>query len=165
VEVVEAIGRLGPGARRIRVLHQTGAADADAVRARYRDLGVDAEVRPFFGEMADLYEPADLAVCRAGATTIAELLMMGVPAILVPYPYAADDHQRRNAEAVTAAGAGLLILDRDLDAERLAAALLGLIDDPPKREQMASAARAFARPEAGRLVAEQCTDLAAGDAR
>jgi UDP-N-acetylglucosamine--N-acetylmuramyl-(pentapeptide) pyrophosphoryl-undecaprenol N-acetylglucosamine transferase len=165
VEVVEAIGRLGSWVSRLRVLHQTGAADAETARARYDDLGVEADVQPFFAEMADVYETADLVVCRAGATTIAELLTVGLPAILVPYPYAADDHQRRNAEAVAAVGAGVLILDRELTAERLAAALLGLIDDPTKRQQMAHAARTLARPDAGRMVAEQCAAVVAGNTR
>jgi UDP-N-acetylglucosamine--N-acetylmuramyl-(pentapeptide) pyrophosphoryl-undecaprenol N-acetylglucosamine transferase len=165
VEVVEAVGRLKSRGSRIRVLHQSGEADADTARARYAALGVDADVQPFFTEMASVYEGADLAVCRAGATTIAELMTVGLPAILVPYPYAADDHQRRNAEVVAAVGAGILILDRELTAERLADTLVGLIDDPSRRQQMADAARALARPDAGRMVAEQCVAVAAGAVR
>jgi UDP-N-acetylglucosamine--N-acetylmuramyl-(pentapeptide) pyrophosphoryl-undecaprenol N-acetylglucosamine transferase len=117
--------------------------------------------------MVAVYLEADLAVCRAGATTIAELCIMGVPAILVPYPYAADDHQRRNAEAMQAAGGAVLILDRELTVERLAAELTGLLDDPARLCQMGAAARALGRPEASRLVVEQCAVLArrSGEAR
>lgn len=165
VEVVDAISRLSTQVPGLRVVHQTGAADADATRSRYAEIGVDAEVEPFFGDMARLYRIADLAVCRAGATTIAELLAVGIPAILVPYPYAADDHQRRNAEAITANGAGMLILDRELTGERLAAALGPLLTDPARREQMARAARVLARPDAGRLVADECARLVAAAGR
>ena len=165
VEVVEAIALLRLRVNGLRVVHQTGTADAEEARARYASLSVDAEVRPFFSEMAGVYETADLVVCRAGATTIAELLTVGLPAILVPYPYAADDHQRRNAEVVVAAGAGMLILDRELSAERLAVALATLIDDLPRRQQMAQAAQALARPDAGRMVAEQCWAVVAGNSR
>lgn len=159
VAAVEAMARLA-GRSRLRIVHQTGAADAEETRRRYAEVGADAEVRPFFTDMAALYEEADLVLCRAGATTIAELLVVGLPAILVPYPYAADDHQRRNAEAVQAVGAATLILDRDLTPERLADALARLLDDADRRREMGAAARAIARPEAGRLVAEQCALLA-----
>ena len=162
VGTVEAVARLGSRGRGLRIVHQTGTADAEETRRRYAEIGVEAEVRPFFADMAALYEEADLVVCRAGATTIAELLIVGLPAILVPYPYAADDHQRRNAEAVQAVGAATLILDRDLTPERLAGELTRLLDDADQRRRMGAAARAFGRPEASRLVAEQCA-LLAGD--
>lgn len=160
VETVEAMACLGPRTRDLRLIHQTGAADTEATRARYRQLGVEAVVEPFFTDMAAAYVAADVAICRAGATSIAELLIVGVPAIMVPYPYAADDHQRRNAEAVTAAGAGLMILDRELTGESLATALVPLLEDAARRERMASAARALARPEAGGHVADRCAALA-----
>jgi UDP-N-acetylglucosamine--N-acetylmuramyl-(pentapeptide) pyrophosphoryl-undecaprenol N-acetylglucosamine transferase len=165
VEVVEAIAQLGSRAHRLRIIHQTGAADAEATRVRYAALRVDAEVQPFFAHMVEAYRTADVAVCRAGATTIAELLTVGLPAILVPYPYAADDHQRRNAEAVAAVGAGILILDRELSAARLAAELLGLLDDPLRRQQMTTAGRTLARPAAAQMVAEECVAAVAAAAR
>jgi UDP-N-acetylglucosamine--N-acetylmuramyl-(pentapeptide) pyrophosphoryl-undecaprenol N-acetylglucosamine transferase len=161
VEVVKAIERLAPPAGTLRIHHQTGAADAESTRTQYAAAGVDADVQAFFSDMADLYAVADVAVCRAGATTIAELLTVGVPAILVPYPYAADDHQRRNAEAVTAVGAGVLILDRELSGEGLAETLAALLADASRRSQMAAAARSLARPEAAQLVAEECVAMVA----
>ncbi len=160
VELAGALARLGERGVKMRVVHQTGAVDAGSTAARYAELGIDADVRPFFTEMSDLYAAADLAVCRAGATTIAELLAVGVPAILVPYPFAADDHQRRNAEAVSAGGAAVLVLERELTAVRLADEIAGLLDDAARRTRMAAAARALARPEAARLVVEQCEALA-----
>jgi UDP-N-acetylglucosamine--N-acetylmuramyl-(pentapeptide) pyrophosphoryl-undecaprenol N-acetylglucosamine transferase len=161
VQVVEGVARLRARVPTLRVVHQTGAADAEATRSRYRSLGVEADVQPFFEDMARLYEAADVAICRAGATTIAELLVVGVPSILVPYPYAADDHQRRNAEAVMAAGAGLLVLDRDLTGERVETTLGPLLDDAARRQAMSRAACALARPDAGQLVADECVALVA----
>jgi UDP-N-acetylglucosamine--N-acetylmuramyl-(pentapeptide) pyrophosphoryl-undecaprenol N-acetylglucosamine transferase len=96
---------------RLRLIHQTGAADFERVRDRYRELGVTAEVLPFIEDMARAYADADLVLCRAGATTVAELTALGKPAILVPYPYAADDHQRANGEVLVQRGAAVLIAD------------------------------------------------------
>ncbi len=165
VDVVEAFGRLGEQRQRVRVIHQTGAADEEATRAGYAALGLAADVRAFFDDMSAVYVSVDLAVCRAGATTIAELLAIGVPAVLVPYPYAADDHQRRNAEAVAAVEAGILILERDLTPERLAKILAALLDDSDRRAAMSAAARAMSRPEASRLVVAECRALARGGRR
>ena len=158
----DALACSGRSVDGLRVVHQTGEADADATRARYAALGVEAEVRPFFDDMAPVYHTADFAVCRAGATTIAELLVVGIPAVLVPYPFAADDHQRRNAEAVAAAGAGVIVLERDLTAERLRAEIDGMLGDPARRRRMAAAARTLARPDAARAVAAECALLAGG---
>jgi UDP-N-acetylglucosamine--N-acetylmuramyl-(pentapeptide) pyrophosphoryl-undecaprenol N-acetylglucosamine transferase len=88
----------------LRVVHQTGAADRDAIAARYAELGVAAEALAFIDDMGAAYHRADLVVCRSGATTVAELTVLGKPAILVPYPFAADDHQRANAEVVAEQG-------------------------------------------------------------
>jgi len=88
----DTIGRLGGGL--LRVVHQTGEADRESVRSRYAALGIAADVRAFIDDMAAAYAAADLVICRAGATTLAELTALGKPAVLVPYPYAADDHQR-----------------------------------------------------------------------
>jgi UDP-N-acetylglucosamine--N-acetylmuramyl-(pentapeptide) pyrophosphoryl-undecaprenol N-acetylglucosamine transferase len=161
LELAGALAHLGERGRKVRVVHQTGDADAAATAARYAELGIHAEVRAFFTDMAPLYAAADLAVCRAGATTIAELLAVGVPAVLIPYPFAADDHQRRNAEAVAAGGAAILVIERELTVARLATEIAGLLDDETRRARMTAAARALARPDAARLVLEQCEALAA----
>jgi UDP-N-acetylglucosamine--N-acetylmuramyl-(pentapeptide) pyrophosphoryl-undecaprenol N-acetylglucosamine transferase len=156
---VEAMGLLGPAARSLDVLHQTGAADLDTVRAGYARLDLAARVVPFIEDMGAAYAAADVVVARAGAMTCAELTAVGLPAILVPYPHAADDHQRRNAEVLVAAGAAEVVPDRDLTGERLAATLRALVDDPARRTAMAARARALGRPDAAERVATECMRL------
>jgi UDP-N-acetylglucosamine--N-acetylmuramyl-(pentapeptide) pyrophosphoryl-undecaprenol N-acetylglucosamine transferase len=156
---VEAFARLAAEGKVPRIVHQTGHAEADAVTARYRDRGVVADVRPFIDDMPTAYAAADLVVCRAGASTLAELTALGKPAILVPYPFAADDHQRRNAEALVARGAAVMILDREITAEKLAAAIASLRDDPAKLRAMAEAAKLLGRPDAAEKVVDVCLAL------
>jgi UDP-N-acetylglucosamine--N-acetylmuramyl-(pentapeptide) pyrophosphoryl-undecaprenol N-acetylglucosamine transferase len=159
--VLAALERLGAVARGWDVTHQTGSADLEAVRARYAALGLPARVEPFIEDMGAAYAAADLAVARAGAMTCSELAATGLPAVLVPYPYAADDHQRRNADTLVAAGAAAMILDRELDGARLAEALAALAGDPARRATMAERARALGRPDAAARVAEECLRLLA----
>lgn len=146
----------------LRILHQTGAADRDALAARYAALGVAAEAVAFIDDMGAAYHRADLVVCRSGATTVAELAVLGKPAILVPYPFAADDHQRANAAVVAAAGAGVLLLDAECDGERLAAEVIGLAADRAKLAAMAAAARRLAVPDAAARVVETCRAVVRG---
>jgi len=156
---VEALARLGPLARDIEVVHQTGSADAEAVRARYRELGLGVRVEPFIADMGAVYARADLVVARAGAMSCAEVTAVGLPSILVPYPYAADDHQRRNAEVLVAAGAAEMILDPELTGDRLAASLGALLSDGARRAAMAAAAHTLGRPDAAARVAAECRAL------
>lgn len=156
---VEAMARLARSAERLHVLHQTGAADLESVRGRYRQHSIDADVRPFIDDMAAAYAAADLVVCRAGATTIAELTALGKVAVLVPYPFAADDHQRKNAESLVARGAALLILDHELTPAGLARAIEPLRADPRRLATMAAAARALGRPDAAERVVDVCLEL------
>jgi len=158
---LEALRLLGASARRLAITHQTGVADADETRAGYAALGLAGRVEPFIADMGGAYAAADVVVARAGAMTCAELTAVGLPAVLVPYPYAADDHQRRNAEVLVRAGAAEMILDRELSGERLAAALQTLTDDPARRAAMAARARALGRPDAADRVAEECVRLLA----
>jgi UDP-N-acetylglucosamine--N-acetylmuramyl-(pentapeptide) pyrophosphoryl-undecaprenol N-acetylglucosamine transferase len=145
----------------LRVIHQTGVADEVWVRQRYQELGVVAEVLPFIDDMASAYGRADLVVCRAGATTLAELASVGKPAILVPYPFAADDHQRANAEVLVQAGAAELIFDAALTGEALAARALALARDRASLASMSRAARTLAIPDAAARVADVCRSVAA----
>jgi len=154
---VDAVARLG--ASELSILHQTGEADLEAVKRRYAELGIAADVRAFIDDMAAAYAAADLVVCRAGATTLAELTALGKPAVLVPYPYAADDHQRKNAESLVKRGAATMILDRELTAERLAAAITELRAEPGRLSSMAGAARALGRPDAAEKVVDVCLEL------
>lgn len=153
--MAEAAPRLAarPG---LRVVHQTGERDVEMARAAYAAAGLEAEVRPFIRGMADAVAAADVVVCRAGAATVAELAAAGRAAIFIPFPQAADDHQRKNAEAFARAGAGEVILQAELTGERLAQAILALLDDPARLARMEAASRALARPGA----AERTVDVA-----
>lgn len=138
----------------LTITHQTGEKDCPGVRAAYEANGIRAEVKPFIERMIDEFAKADLIVCRAGATTVAELAAAGRPALMIPFPQAADDHQRRNAEAVERAGAGRLILQSELTGERLAHEMLQLIHDPQKLKQMAAQSRHLARRDAAARVVD-----------
>ena len=148
-----------PEQARPRVTHQSGAAHIAALRGHYARAGIAAELVPFIDDMAARYAAADLVVCRAGATTIAELAAAGVASVLVPYPRAVDDHQTVNARYLVERGAALLIPQPELTAEKLAGLLAEFTRE--KLLAMARAARAAAKPEATRAVAEVCMELAA----
>jgi UDP-N-acetylglucosamine--N-acetylmuramyl-(pentapeptide) pyrophosphoryl-undecaprenol N-acetylglucosamine transferase len=147
----------------IRLIHQTGTADVEWVREGYRTAMVEAEVHPFIHDMARAYARADLVVCRAGATTLAELAMLGKPAILVPYPFAADDHQRANAEVLVRRGAARMVLDGDLSDESLAQHIGELAGARDRLQAMAACARALAVPEATARVVEVCQRTIEGE--
>jgi UDP-N-acetylglucosamine--N-acetylmuramyl-(pentapeptide) pyrophosphoryl-undecaprenol N-acetylglucosamine transferase len=138
----------------LEVVHQTGAAMLDAVKARYASLGVRAEVVPFIDDMARAYASAQLVIARAGATTLAEICAIGRPAVLVPYPHAADDHQTKNAEALERAGAAVMVRDADLDETRLGEMLRALLTDDGRRAAMARSARDRGRPEAAAAIVD-----------
>ncbi|MBE7460625.1 MAG: undecaprenyldiphospho-muramoylpentapeptide beta-N-acetylglucosaminyltransferase [Zoogloeaceae bacterium] len=147
-----------PEAERPRVTHQSGAKQIDALRAAYAAAGVEAVLLPFIDDMAARYAAADLVICRAGALTVAELSAAGVASVLVPFPFAVDDHQTGNARFLSDAGAAILLPQTELAPERLAALLRELT-----REQlaaMADKARVLAKPEATRAVAEACMGVA-----
>jgi len=153
VAAVEAAPQLARTAGDLAVTHQTGERDLEMVREGYRR-------EPFLFEMAREMKQADLLVCRAGATTLAEITAAGRPSILVPLPTATDDHQRKNAEVLARAGAAAVIDQRDLTGAALADRIVALGADASQREQMAEAARALARPDAARLIADRVTALA-----
>ncbi len=155
--VPAALALLAPD-QRPRVRHQAGREKAEATRACYRAAGVEAEVTPFLDDMAAAYGWADLVICRAGALTVAELAAAGVGAVLVPYPYAVDDHQTRNARYLTRAGAARLLAETELDAAGLAALIAGTGGRGALLE-MARAARDLGLPEATSRVAEVCQEL------
>ncbi len=147
-----------PAEARPRIVHQSGAKHLDRLRASYAAAGVEADLRPFIDDMAQAYADADVAICRAGATTVAELAAAGVPSILVPFPFAVDDHQTANARYLADAGAAVLVQQRDLTAETLAETLRALTRE--RLLEMAKKARALGRPDATRAVAEACVELA-----
>ena len=144
---------------RLCLVHQTGLADAAAVTQAYAQAGLQAEVLPFLHDMADRYRWADLVLCRAGASTLAELTTCGKPAILVPYPYAADDHQRHNAMALQRQGAAQVILDAELTGVRLYEVLEPLLRKPELLQQQAACSRALGRPQAADAIVTTCLHL------
>jgi UDP-N-acetylglucosamine--N-acetylmuramyl-(pentapeptide) pyrophosphoryl-undecaprenol N-acetylglucosamine transferase len=146
-----------------RIVHQTGTDDEASVRETYSPYPGDLyEVLAFIEDMPARLAAADLVICRAGASTIAELSAAGRPAILIPYPHAADDHQLHNARALSDSGAALVIRDDELDGARLAKHVVDLDSDPERRIAMGRAARRLARPDAARRIADIAERLAAG---
>lgn len=143
----------------LQIVHQTGRDDLERTQQHYREAGIDAEVLGFIDDMGAAYARADLVICRAGATTLAELTALGKPSILIPYPFAADDHQRANAEVLVAAGAARMILDRDLTAETLVEAVTELAEDRSRLQAMGAAALTLGRPDAAQQVVAICREV------
>ena len=159
VAMVEAAAELAAHRSHLRLTHQTGERDVEMVRAGYRAAGIPADVEPFFYDMGRQLGNADLIVCRAGATTLAEVAAAGKAAILIPLPTATDDHQRKNADALAAAGAADVLLQRDATGTALAKRILGLAGDAAARGRMAAAARALARPDAAKVIVDRALEL------
>lgn len=149
--MIEAFSHLGdPG--NYKVIHQTGPADEEIVRHAYESMGVRATVSAFFSDIATLYETADLAVCRAGASTVAEIAAVGLPAVFIPFPHATDDHQVANAEGLVSAGSAEIILEKDLKGRVLAERLETYRTDKARFEKLRTAARAAGKPEAAFMI-------------
>jgi UDP-N-acetylglucosamine--N-acetylmuramyl-(pentapeptide) pyrophosphoryl-undecaprenol N-acetylglucosamine transferase len=153
--VPKAIALLEP---RPSVVHQSGEKNYAALRAAYAAAGVQGELTPFIDDVARRYAEADLVICRAGAMTVAELSAGGVASVLVPYPHAVDDHQTANARYLADQGAAILLPQTDLTPEKLAALLRTL--ERPRLLEMARRARSLGKPDAARIVAERCMELA-----
>ncbi len=148
-----------PGVPRFNLIWQTGASDHARV-AGARAWPPGALIEPFYPSMAAVYPLLDLIVCRAGAMTLAEVAAWGLPSILVPYPYATDDHQTQNARQLEERGAAIVLPESELSARRLANLIAGLLSDSDSRTRMAAAARAAARPDAARVIADRILALA-----
>jgi len=140
---------------RLSITHQTGEKDLPEVRSAYQAEQLQGKVVPFIEDMAAAYGDADLIVCRAGATTIAEVTACGKPCIFIPYPHAVDDHQRLNAEALLKQGAGFMLLERELSGETLAQLILDLMNDPRQLNVTGDNARGLARVEAARAIVDE----------
>lgn len=149
-----------PEASRPLVRHQTGKKNLEVTQQAYKEAGVEAELLPFIDDMAAMYEWADLVLCRAGALTVSELAVAGVPALLVPFPYAVDDHQSANARYLADEGAARLVPQSSMNEQQLVELLREYCDEPSRgREQllaMAKRARLLAKPEATAEVVELC---------
>jgi UDP-N-acetylglucosamine--N-acetylmuramyl-(pentapeptide) pyrophosphoryl-undecaprenol N-acetylglucosamine transferase len=157
--MVEAAPELAAHPGGLAVTHQTGERDLELVRDAYRRAGLQARVEPFLYAMDREMKEADLVICRAGATTLAELTAAGRPSLLVPLPTAADDHQRRNAEVLAASGAAELLEQSEMTGLTLAHRLVGLAADPSRRRAMSRAARQLAKPDAARVIVDRALEL------
>ncbi|HKT47512.1 MAG TPA: undecaprenyldiphospho-muramoylpentapeptide beta-N-acetylglucosaminyltransferase [Candidatus Acidoferrales bacterium] len=152
--VVDAMDRLAARKSELSIVHQTGERDYDAVRTAYARREINAEVVPFLTNMAERFAWADIIVCRAGAITAAEIAAAGRAAIFIPFGRATDSHQLRNAQEMARAGAGRLIAEPELTAERLGTEIFSLVDGPDRIEQLARAARGLSRPNAAREIVD-----------
>ena len=150
IRCLPELRRQAPG---IHILHQTGERDYNDALAAYASLGESAEVFKFIEDMPAAFARADLVVCRSGASTVAEITAAGKPAIFVPFPRAADDHQRVNAEALVRVGASVVVEESKLEGVWLAETIAALLGDPPRLEVMSEAARGLAHPNAARDIA------------
>ncbi len=140
----------------LHFIHQTGEADENDVREAYRSTSISATARAFFDDMAEQYQMADLIICRAGATTVAEITALGKAAIFIPFPFAADDHQTRNASDLANDGAAELIPEQELDAERLGAKINHYRDHQADLNKMAARARRYGKPGAAKHIVTEC---------
>jgi UDP-N-acetylglucosamine--N-acetylmuramyl-(pentapeptide) pyrophosphoryl-undecaprenol N-acetylglucosamine transferase len=157
--VIESLDGLLPLKDELRFIHQTGEKDREIVAAAYLERRMEADVSPFIVDMAAAYRSADLLVCRAGATSIAEMTASGKAAILIPFPFAVGDHQTRNAEVLAGAGAAEVITERELNGRRLAEAIERIYRDPVARRRMEIAAASLGNRRAAADIVDACMDL------
>jgi UDP-N-acetylglucosamine--N-acetylmuramyl-(pentapeptide) pyrophosphoryl-undecaprenol N-acetylglucosamine transferase len=149
---VDAMDRLAARKNELAIVHQTGERDYNAVRTAYARREIHAEVVPFLTNMAERFAWADVIICRAGAITAAEVAAAGRAAIFIPFGRATDSHQLRNAQEMSRAGAGRLISEKELTAEKLTAEIFTLLDQPQEIKKLSTAARGLARPHAARDI-------------
>jgi UDP-N-acetylglucosamine--N-acetylmuramyl-(pentapeptide) pyrophosphoryl-undecaprenol N-acetylglucosamine transferase len=157
--MVEALQYLKDISREIQFLHQTGPADFEHVKEAYRTAGFSGTVTPFVYQMGDAYAVADLVISRAGATTLAEITALGKPAVLIPYPHAAADHQELNARKLEEIGAARVIADRDLKGEAVAGVIREIIENSHLLSEMKKQSHSVGRPEARSKVADIALSL------
>ncbi len=157
--VLDALPHLADLKGELQIIHQTGKADLETVKQGYAAQQFPADVREFIDDMAGAYLGATLVLCRAGATTLAELTVCKKASILVPFPFATDDHQAVNAKALVDAGAAVMFREAELTGEKLAATIRELKNDPARLAKMEKAAGALGRPEAAREIADVLQQL------
>ncbi|MEI6205499.1 MAG: undecaprenyldiphospho-muramoylpentapeptide beta-N-acetylglucosaminyltransferase [Desulfuromonadales bacterium] len=153
--MIEAIPFLKKSRKNLIITHQTGEKEFTEVTAAYRAAGVEAEIASFITDMATEYARADLIICRAGATTIAEVTACGKACLFIPFPHAVDDHQRRNAEALLKKDACFMMLERELTGGKLAQTILTLAEDPNLVRRTGELASSLARLDAARIIVDE----------
>jgi UDP-N-acetylglucosamine--N-acetylmuramyl-(pentapeptide) pyrophosphoryl-undecaprenol N-acetylglucosamine transferase len=158
--MIECLTALRARRPELHIIHQTGERDYNNAQAAYLAAGGSAEVYPFIDDMPGMFARSDLLLCRSGASTVAEVMAAGKPAIFVPFPRAADDHQKRNAELLERAGAALMLQETSMSSERLVRTIGELLGDRARLERMSAAARSLAHPDAAREIAEMAARLA-----
>jgi len=158
--LIEALPMLMERVPGLCIIHQTGERDYGEAQADYQRVGISAEVSPFINDMPGAFARADLLICRSGASTVAEIAAAGKPAIFVPFPRAADDHQRRNAEALSTNDAAMLITESDLIPQKLADTAAELLNHPARLRAMGAAAHRLAHPDAAGEIARIAAKLA-----
>jgi UDP-N-acetylglucosamine--N-acetylmuramyl-(pentapeptide) pyrophosphoryl-undecaprenol N-acetylglucosamine transferase len=158
--VIESADALRTRVPEIHIVHQTGERDYNDAQAAYTQLGGAVEVHRFIDDMPAFFARADLLVCRSGASTVAEITAAGKPAVFVPFPRAADDHQKRNAEALEGAGAAVMLEESSLSRESLVETVGALLGDKARLERMGEAARKLSHPNASRDIAAMAARLA-----
>ena len=157
--VMDALDHLGAFHHQLQFVHQTGKVDYSAVKARYQASSLRHLVEPYFDPIETVYSIADLMVCRAGGMTIAEITACGIPAIFIPLPTAAGDHQSLNAEAIADAGGGVALDQRTLTGCKLAEEIIRIINNPEKQKQMSYQSRQLGNPHAGEEIAQSIFSL------
>ena len=159
VAMVEALQSLTSKLGNIHITHQTGKNDYEMVKTEYENSGLSYEVRPFIDDIAEQYHKASLVICRAGATTLAEVTACGKVSVLIPYPHAAHNHQEKNAQVLDSANAGELMLDKDLSGERIAKSILRAIEDPKRMQEMENNSYQLGNRDATEKVRTICMEL------
>lgn len=157
--VVEALPHLSAVKQSIRFVHQTGDQDEASVKQAYPAAGIEARVQAFFTDVAEQYAQADMIICRAGATTVAEITVAGKAAVFVPFPFAADDHQTQNALALADLGAAEMIRQEELTGAGLAKMIQGYMENRVLLTEMAAKAKVLGRPEAARVIVDDIYNL------
>ena len=159
--VLDSLPYLGKIKDKLKVIHQTGSADLDSILLHYKSLGMDAEVLPFIMDMAQAFRSADLLVCRAGATSVAEITASGKAAILIPLPHAANDHQTKNAEALVRAGAAVMISEKDISGNMLAKTIEKFYHHPELLREMEAKSASLGNVRAAADIVDTCMELIA----
>ncbi len=157
--MVEAMDTISNRKNQLHIIHQTGVKDCDWVTQQYAQKGVSADVRAFIDDMAEQYRSADLIICRAGATTLAEITACGKMAVLIPYPHATHNHQEHNARVLESAEAAEMILDKDVSGDRLAQFITDAMEQPDKRRAMENNCYALGKRDATQKALRLCLDL------
>jgi UDP-N-acetylglucosamine--N-acetylmuramyl-(pentapeptide) pyrophosphoryl-undecaprenol N-acetylglucosamine transferase len=158
--VIESLAALRARVPELHIIHQTGERDYNDAQAAYLAAGGSAELYPFIDDMPGMFARSDLLLCRSGASTVAEVMAAGKPAIFVPFPRAADDHQKRNAELLERAGAAVMLEETSMSSGRLVKSVGALLEDRARLQRMSAAARSLAHPEAAREIAAMAARLA-----